>query len=141
MFEITRSSSASPADLWRVVSEVTGWPNHLDTFDSVAPAPNSPARSGIGARYLVRQPGLPAATYQVTQWDPGVSFTWIARSPGVSTVATHRVTGRTGGSELTLTLDWRGPLAPALRLFVGRRVASMVTLEAETFARIAADHA
>lgn len=138
MYRASASSTASTADLWAVVTDVTRWPDHLDTFTSITPAADSPVASGVGARFDVRQPGLAATVYEVTEWEPTTSFVWVSRSAGVTTEATHRIEATPAGSTVALTLDWRGPLAPLLRLAIGRRVTSMIELEASTFARIAA---
>lgn len=117
--------------------DVTAWPQHLSTFTSVVLSPDSAARWGVGARFDVRQPGLQPATYEVTDWRPRSSFTWVARSRGIVTTATHSVTALEAGSRIDLDLQWRGPLALLVRVMLGRRVAAMVELEASTFARLA----
>ncbi|PRY58045.1 polyketide cyclase/dehydrase/lipid transport protein [Knoellia remsis] len=139
MDAVTAPSTADPADLWEVVADVTSWPAELETFTSVTLSDDSPVPSGVGARYAVRQPGLAAAVYEVTEWDPGHSFTWVARAPGVVTTATHSVTPSSTGSTLTLGLGWTGLLAPMVRLLAGGRAERMVRYEADTLARLA-DH-
>ena len=136
MIEASSTSSAPPDRLWLVVSEVERWGERLPTFTSVQAV--EPWRAvGVGSRFEVRQPALPSATYEVTDWEPGRSFTWVARSPGVTTTATHTVTARDGGSAVDLALDWSGPLAPVIRLLLGRRAQGMVESEAQTMCRLA----
>ena len=133
-----RAIATAPVDrLWTVLSDVTAWPDHLPTFPSVTLI-GGPTPMGLGSRFVVRQPGLPAATYEVTEWTPGRGFTWIARSRAVVTTATHVVTGSELGSRLDLTLRWDGPLARPPQLMLGRRVQRMIELEATTLARVAA---
>lgn len=120
------------------MSDVTGWPQILPTFTSVQRCADSPAVTGVGARYEVRQPGLRAAVYEVTEWEPGRSFTWVARSTGVVTTARHAVAAIPTGAKVTLDLEWSGVLAPVLRFLLGRKARGMVQLEADTFASLAA---
>lgn len=133
-----RAIATAPVDrLWTVLSDVTAWPDHLPTFTSVTLI-GGPTPMGLGSRFVVRQPGLPAATYEVTDWEPGRGFTWVARSIGVATTATHVATASEVGTRLDLTIRWDGPLARPLQLMLGRRVQRMIELEATTFARVAA---
>lgn len=132
----TATSRATASGLWAVVADVTSWPAHLPTFRAVTHS-GGPSPLGIGARYDVRQPGLAAATYEVTVVDPGRSFAWVARSPGVVSTAVHSVTAQGEGSRLDLSLEWSGPLAGLVRRLLGGRAARMIELEATTLARVA----
>lgn len=133
-----RAIATAPVDrLWTVLSDVTAWPDHLPTFTSVTLI-GGPTPMGLGSRFVVRQPGLPAATYEVTDWEPGRGFTWVARSIGVATTATHVATASEVGRWLDLTIRWDGPVARPLQLMLGRRVQRMIELEATTLARVAA---
>lgn len=131
------TSSAPVEQLWGAVSDPTAWPDVLPTFTSVIPAGDSSNPLGPASRFDVRQPGLPRATYEVTQWVPGSSFTWVARSPGILTTATHLVSERAEGSQVHLSIEWTGVLAPLVRLLLRRRAAQMIALEATTLARVA----
>lgn len=96
-------------------------------------------RATARSRFEVRQPGLPKATWEVTHWSPGESFTWVAASPGIRSTAVHTVREDGGGSRLDLSLEWSGLMAPVLELLIGRKARGMVETEAETFARLARD--
>jgi hypothetical protein len=136
MIAASSTSSAGPERLWLVVSEVERWGERLPTFTSVRAL--EPWRAvGVGSRFEVRQPGLPSATYEMTAWEPGRSFTWAARSPGVVTTATHTVGASEGGSAVDLALDWSGPLAGVIRLLLGRKSQGMVESEARTMCELA----
>lgn len=131
-----RAETPEPVDrLWSVVNDVTAWPRHLTTFISVERA-GGPEPIGVGSRFDVRQPGLPAATYEVTEWTSDTSFTWVARSPGIVTTASHIVTEVEHGSRIELTIAWTGPLAGLVRLVLGPRTRRMIELEATTLARV-----
>jgi hypothetical protein len=135
MIRATARSAATPAQLWSLASDVERWGDRLPTVDSVRPLTMGP--TGVGSRYEVRQPRLPRAVWEVTDWQPGRSFTWVSSSPGVRSTAVHTVRDDGDGSRLELSLDWSGLLAPILELLIGRKARSMVETEAETFARLA----
>lgn len=136
MLKASATSAGRTDRLWLVVSEVERWGERLPTFTSVRAL--EPWRAvGVGSRFEVRQPGLPTATYEMTAWVPGSTFTWVARSPGVVTTATHTVSAREGGSAVDLALEWSGPLAPVIRLLLGRKGQGMVESEAQTMCRLA----
>lgn len=129
------STAASPDRLWAVCSDVTSWPQHLDTFTAVESLSGGPTR--VGSRFAVTQPGLPDATYEVTQWEPGEAFTWVAKSRGVRTTAIHRVVPTTTGSRIELEIRWSGPMAGLVRMAMTRKSQRMIETEAVTFAHVA----
>ena len=135
MIRVTARSAAAPDRLWSLASDVERWGDRLPTVDSVRPLAGGP--TGTGSRYEVRQPGLPKATWEVTDWQPGRSFTWVSTSPGIRSTAVHTVQEDGDGSRLDLSLAWSGPLARVLELLIGRKARGMVETEALTFARLA----
>ena len=134
MIRATARSTSSPERLWSLASDVERWGERLPTVDAVRPLGNGP--TGTGSRFEVRQPGLPRAVWEVTDWQPqGRSFTWVSTSPGIRSTAVHSVRDEGEGSTLVLSLEWSGPLARVLELVLGRKARGMVETEAETFAR------
>ena len=135
MLKAYADASASVQQVWTVLADVTSWPEQLSTFTSVTQVEGD----GLveGARYRVRQPGLPPATYEVLALTDGESFTWSAASPGITTTATHVVTAGANGARLELGIEWLGLLARPVALLAARRTARMIELEARTFARLA----
>jgi hypothetical protein len=129
------SSAATPDRLWSLASDVERWGDRLPTVDAVRPLGSSPV--GVGSKFEVRQPGLPKAVWQVTDWQQGRSFTWVSTSPGVRSTAVHAVHDDGDGSRLELSLEWTGPLAWVLERLIGRKAEGMVETEAVTFARLA----
>lgn len=131
--EVTRVV-ALPADaLWPVMSDVRRWAVWLPTVDaSRAVDPERPDE--VGAAYVLDQPGLPRATWTITEWHPGTSFTWESRSPGVTSTGFHELRSGPegpGSTTVRLAVHWQGPLAGAVRLLLGRRSTAYVTREAE----------
>jgi hypothetical protein len=135
MIRATARSAATPDRLWSLASDVERWGDRLPTVDSVRPQGSGP--TGVGSTFEVRQPGLPKAVWQVTDWQQGRSFTWVSTSPGIRSRAVHSVQGDGAGAKLDLSLEWSGPLARILELLIGRKARGMVETEAETFARLA----
>lgn len=134
-----RQIRAAPLQAWDVISDVSRWADLLPTVDKVTPqTPKNLGPGGqVGARYAVKQPGLPTLVYEVTAWEPGQGFTWIAAVPGVRTLGTHHITATPGGCTLQLGLSWEGSLAGLIRVLYGRRTQRFVHQEADTFARLA----
>ena len=135
MIRASARSAATPDRLWAIVSEVERWGDRLPTIDLVRPLGSGPA--GVGSKFEVRQPGLPKAVWEISDWQPGRSFTWVSAGPGVRSTAVHTVRQDDDGSRLDLSLEWTGPLARVLELLIGRKARGMVETEAETFTRFA----
>ncbi len=129
-------SAGDPRVLWDLVSDVEGWGDRLPTVTAVRHV-GGPSPAVVGSRYEVRQPGLPTAVYEVTEWDPGTTFVWVNRSRGLVSTAWHTVTPTPGGSRLDLAFDWSGPLAPLARLVGSRKGRRLVVTEARTLTRLA----
>ena len=135
MIRATARSAATPDRLWSLASDVERWGDRLPTVDVVRPLGSGP--TGVGSKFDVRQPGLPKAVWEVTDWQQKArSFTWVSTSPGIRSTAVHTVHDDGDGSRLDLWLEWSGPLARVLELLVGRKARGMVEIEAETFARL-----
>ena len=136
MITAERSVHTDPDRLWELISQVTRWAELLPTVERVTAktAGHAPA---VGARYAIKQPGIPVVVYEVTEWKPGEGFTWIATSPGVRTVGTHAAIPASAGSTLRLSLRWEGPLAVVVERLFGRRTNRYVHQEADTFAGLA----
>lgn len=137
MHSSTALTSGAPDAAWALVGDVRRWPHWLPTVSRVTPlAPDAP--DAVGARYDVRQPRLRPATWEITELEPGRSFTWVATAPGVRTTATH-VVERTGdGTSITLGIRWEGPLAALIELLYGRLAQRYIETEAQTAAGLAA---
>jgi uncharacterized protein YndB with AHSA1/START domain len=131
-----RLITASPQRVWELLGELRRWDQLLPTMQQVTRV-GADGPVGVGARFEVRQPGLPRAVYEITEWEPGRGFTWTASSPGVRTTAYHRLEPADGGTRLVLGVDWSGPLAGLVRVLAGAKAARMVAQEADTFRALA----
>ena len=114
-----RESVAIDAPLeivWSVFTDVERWPTWASSFTSVELI-DGPMR--LGAKARIRQPGLPTVVWQVTQWDPGHSWTWTAKSPGARTDASHVLTRAGSGTVAEQSIVSSGPIG-RLAAFVWR---------------------
>jgi uncharacterized protein YndB with AHSA1/START domain len=101
--------SAPADDVWRVFTDVEHWPEWTASVRSAEVVRGTGVAPG--ARVRIKQPRLPVMTWEVTEVDPGVTWTWVARSPGVRTVARHTLTRRGPGETLVeQEIEQRGPL-------------------------------
>ena len=110
MITRTEKEIAAPADVvWRVFSDVERWPEWTHSVSKLTALDGPELRPG--ARFEIRQPRFPKLVWRVTEVDPGSSWTWITRSPGATTTATHNV--RAAGPNRTVVeqvLDQHGLL-------------------------------
>ncbi len=136
MIEVTRETTL-PADvLWEVLGDLDAWPDWLPTVDAATPV--VPGRSpGPGAAYVLEQPGLPRATWTITEWQPGRAFTWESRGPGIVSTGVHELLPAPAGTTIRLVLVWTGPLARPLAWAIGAKSRDYVTREAAALERTA----
>ena len=118
-FQIT-VDIAAPADrVWAVMADVERWPEWTPSVTRIQRL--DPGPLGVGSRARIRQPGLPPATWKVSELVEGRSFTWVTRSPGVRVTAKHGLEPMAGGTRATLSLRFSGLLG-ALVARVTRRI-------------------
>jgi hypothetical protein len=129
-------TSASPARVWEVLSNLEAWPTWLPTVDALVPLDPGQA-AGVGASYAVTQPNLPKAQWTITHWQPNAGFTWVSKAPGVITTATHALTELPeGGTRISLGISWAGALARPLRATYGRLTQRYIDTEARALAAV-----
>ncbi len=108
---------APPKRVWEVLTDVARWPEWAETVTSVTRLDEGPLT--LNSRARVEQPKLPPTEYVVTELSPGQSFTWVAKSPGVRTIARHDVESLPRGrTRVRLAVEQAGPLGKVMgRLF------------------------
>ena len=109
-FALAVEISAPPDRVWAVMSDIEAWPEWTPTVTRVELL--DPGPLAVGQRARVLQPRLPAAVWRITALEPGRSFTWVTRSPGVVVTARHSVEPAEGGSRAHLALHFGGMLGP-----------------------------
>jgi hypothetical protein len=123
------TTTASRQDAWAAVAAVTTWPDWTASMREVRPL--GPASLAVGHRFRVTQPGLPPVVWEVTEVRAGESFVWTNRSPGVHTVAYHRVRTDPGGAtEIAIGIDQTGPLAWLVGALIAAKTRRYLKLEA-----------
>ena len=125
----TTDITAPPDKVWDLISDVRHWPELLPhTVTSVTPM-EADRPEEVGARYVIEQPKLARATWEVTEWAPPHRFTWRSHLTGVTTTGTHVVEPQGDGSRATLSIDWSGLLAVPVRLAYGRLTQGYLDVE------------
>jgi uncharacterized membrane protein len=135
-FEKSIEIDASQQRVWDVLSDLEGWPQRIETVDTVELLTPGPLTKG--SRVRLKQPKVPEGTWDITVWDAPSSFEWTQKESGITSVAGHRVDALgEGRARLTLTLDMRGLLIPVMGLFYKGLINRYMNLEAEGMKRAA----
>lgn len=119
----------APAKLvWELFTDVRSWPSFTSSVASVEPL-DDPAIA-LGHRFRIKQPKLPTLVWEVSAVDPLQSWTWVARSVGVTTTAAHHVAPAGPESCLvTQVIDQRGLLGVVAGLVTRRLTRHYLSLE------------
>jgi hypothetical protein len=121
------SIAGPPERVWDIYSDVERWPTWTASVTDVQLVEGSTI--AIGTRARIKQPKFPPLVWTVTAVEPGTSWTWVSRSPGATTTATHLLRRLEDGStHVTQTIDQRGvvgALVGRLALRLTRRYLAM----------------
>lgn len=99
----------APVDtVWRVLADVGRWPEWTASVNEVDRLPGE--NLVVGARYRIRQPRLRPGVWTVTEWLPGVSFTWESLQPGVRLIAKHALEREGSKCRVHLDITFTGPM-------------------------------
>ena len=129
-YEMTFEIAAPPELVWATLVDVERWPEWTRSMREVTKLDGDELAAGKSVR--VRQPRMPALTWEVTEFDPGKSFAWRSSSPGITTLGTHLVQSTAGNrTAVTLGIHQSGPLAPTVALLSGGRTKRYVQMEAD----------
>ena len=127
-FSIQIDIEAPPERVWKVMSDVERWHRWTTSITSIKLLDGRPL--AVGSRALVRQPKLPPAKWQVTEFEEGRCFVWVSRGPGFSVVARHAVDGRMGGSRASLSMDYSGAVGWLMARLMRGLIERYISLEA-----------
>jgi uncharacterized membrane protein len=121
----------APASLvWDLYADVERWQEWTASIEHVE-ALDGPALA-VGKRFEIKQPRFPKVVWEVTELDPGSSWTWRQRSPGATATATHEVVAQESGRTLVRQrLEQRGPVGVVVGLLTRRLARRYLDLEAE----------
>lgn len=129
---ITESSieiDAPAAVVWDVFADVERWSEWAASIQSIVALDGSDL--AVGKRFRIKQPRMPKLVWEVTELDPGTAWTWVQRSPGGLTLATHEVVALDGGRTLIRQrIDQRGPIGVLVGVLARRLTTRYLELEA-----------
>jgi hypothetical protein len=129
-FEESIDIGSGQSRVWEVLSDLEGWPRHIETVEVVELL--TPGPLGVGSKVRLRQPKLPEGEWEITVWDAPSYFEFRQTSGGVTNVAGHRVEAIDDlRSRLTLNLDMRGWLVPVVAVFYKGLTERYLTIEAQ----------
>jgi uncharacterized membrane protein len=121
---------APPQLVWDVFSDVEHWPDWTASVTSLVGQDGSALAVGRG--FAIKQPGMQKLVWKVTDIEPGTSWTWVQRSPGVNVIARHYVTARPGGGALVRQeLDQRGFLGAPVGWLMVKKTRRFLQQEAQ----------
>jgi len=128
LYSISVAINAPPAHVWRIMSDVEDWPIWTASIRKVRRLDSEPL--AVGSKAWVFQPNVPPALWQVTALEPGLSFTWTSRGPGVRATGYHLVEPASDGSKVTLSIEYIGFLSPLVARLTARLNDRYLGLEA-----------
>lgn len=127
-FATTIDISAPPERVWQVMSDTDRWHEWTASVTSITSL--SGGSFAVGSRAVIRQPKFPPALWTITAIEPGRSFTWVSRAPGVKVMAHHFVELTPHGSRATLSLEYFGFLGGLLGRLTAAITERYLTMEA-----------
>jgi hypothetical protein len=107
-FGTTIDIAASPQRVWEVMTDIDRWHEWTPSITRITRLRNAPF--AVGTRALSRQPKFPPAIWKITSIEPGKSFTWVSRVPGLRVVARHSVDAASAGARASLSVEIGGLL-------------------------------
>jgi len=120
---------AATEAVWAVYTEVEQWPTWTGSVTSVELL-DTPTL-GPTSRARIKQPRFPTLVWSVTAMTPGTSWSWMARSPGATTIASHQLGALGDGqTRVVQTIDQRGPLGVLVGLLTKRLTRRYLAMEA-----------
>lgn len=121
---------APASTVWDVFTDVERWPEWTASMERVVALDG--AGIEVGKRFEIEQPRMLKLVWEVTEVEPGTSWTWRQRSPGATTLATHEVVPQGPGRTLVRQrIDQRGPLGVVVGALMLRLTRRYLELEAQ----------
>ncbi|MGZ4562228.1 MAG: SRPBCC family protein [Mycobacterium sp.] len=126
---------APAARVWDVLVDVQGWPAWTESMREIKRLDDGPL--AVGSRSRVTQPKGRPMVWTVTELEPLREFAWVAKQPGLSLEAVHRIDDAGDHVATTLEFNVRGPLAFLAAPLAGGRIRSYLAMESEGLKRAA----
>lgn len=121
---------APAALVWDVFTDVERWSEWTESVTSVTALDGSSLT--VGGRFEIRQPRFPKLVWEVTEVEPGVGWTWRQRSPGGTTLASHRIESLDDHrTRVSQEIDQSGPIGALVGRLTRGLTRKYLTMEAE----------
>src|SRR5215211_2559438 len=89
MTEASIDIDAPAVVVWDTFVAVEQWPEMTASVTTLEGLDGP--EIAVGKRFRIKQPHLPQVTWTVTELTQGRSWTWVSKTPGNTTSATHEV--------------------------------------------------
>ncbi len=110
---------AAPIEaVWAVLSDVENYPDWGPTFERIDFPGEKTLAKGLRAKLWVK--GAPAAKWIVTQYSEGSQFAWESNVRGVHSFANHVIEPSSGGTKLTLSIEYSGFMSKLFAPMLGK---------------------
>lgn len=124
---------ASVDVVWRLTTDIEGWPAITPTITRVVRLDDGPLR--VGSRARVKQPRQLEGVWTVTCLAEGRAFSWQTTRTGLTMVGSHLLEAAGDGCRNTLTLDLDGFGAGLFGRLFGRQISGAIETENAGFRR------
>lgn len=129
LYTTTTDIEAAPSRVWPVMIDVEHWHEWTPSIQRIEKLEPGPLR--VGGRARVYQPKLLPAVWEVTEIDPGRSFTWVSRAPGALVIGRHHIDALDNGRcRVTLAVDYSGPIGKVVGRVFGNVTQRYIDMEA-----------
>jgi uncharacterized membrane protein len=121
---------APPQLVWDVFTDVEHWPEWTSSVTSLVGLDGSTL--AVCRRFAIKQPGMSKLVWTVTEIEPGASWNWVHRSPGVLVSARHDVIAQPGARTLVRQqLDLCGVLGALVGRLMIKKTKRFLEIEAQ----------
>ena len=112
ILENSKIIDAPLQSVWAITRDVTTWPEWTPTVTQILRLDDAPLATG--SVVIIKQPGMSAKEWCVTEFWDGRGFTWETDERAIHMSATHELIGVDSGTKSTLRLRISGCLAMLL---------------------------
>src|SRR6476620_612125 len=119
--EYTRTSEASPEELWRLLSDVDGWVAWNDGIETIA----LDGPLAVGATFQMKPPGAEVLTSTIAELEENRLLTDVTAMGDLVISVAHELRPLAGGrTSVTYRVEVRGPAAEAHGQEVGAAISA-----------------
>jgi hypothetical protein len=121
---------APAAVVWDVFVDVERWSEWTASIEAIVPLDGP--QIAVGSRFQIKQPRMPKLVWEVTEVEPGVSWTWRQKAFGSTAFASHEVAAiDLERTFVRQTIDQRGPVGVVVGWLTRRLTRRYLDLEAQ----------